>query len=261
MLTGLGLLALILYLGSAWRAWRGSAGVRLLPALALAAHAGALALQIFHAGGLRLGMAEALSLFAWQSAATLWVFALREASPLLAVVLYPAVGLAALLGTLVSNAGGDVIPIADWRLQVHVLLSLFAAGILTLACLHALALAALDRVLHRRAGIGLARRLPPLQRLEQLLFRLLAVGFFLLSLALLAGLLFIHNLWAQHLAPKTFLSLAAWLIFGVLLWGRRRYGWRGRTAIRWALSGYAVLLLAYFGSKLFIEQVLGTHWT
>lgn len=261
MLTGLGVLALCLYLAGAWLAWRGRAGMRLLPALALIAQAGALGLQIFHAGGLRLGLAEAMSLFAWQSAATLWVFALREPSPLLAVILYPAVGICALLGALVSNAGGDTIPIDDWHLQVHVLLSLFAAGILTLACLHALALAVLERVLHRRSGIALAQRLPPLQRLEQLLFRLLAVGFSLLTLALLAGLLFVHNLWAQHLAQKVYLSLLAWLIFGVLLWGRRRYGWRGRTAIRWALAGYVVLVLAYFGSKFFIEHFLGTHWS
>lgn len=261
MLLTLGFLALVLYSAAGWQAAHAGPRLRWLPLMALAAHGTALGLQVFHADALRLGVAEAVSLFAWQSAATLWVFCLRERAETLGAVLYPAVGLCALLGAIASNGGGNQIPMADWRLQLHVLLSLFAAGILTLACLHALALAALDRVLHRRSGISLARRLPPLQTLEQLLFRLLAVGFFVLSLALLAGLLFVHNLWAQHLAQKTFLSLVAWLIFGVLLWGRRRYGWRGRTAIRWALSGYVTLMLAYFGSKLLVEQILGTHWS
>src|SRR3546814_13831710 len=71
---------------------------------------------------------------------------------------------------------------------------------------------------------------------------------------------FIHDWLAQHLAHKTILSITAWLIFGTLLWGRVRPGWRGRVAIRWAPAGYAMLLLAYFGSKLFQEAILGRHW-
>ena len=48
----------------------------------------------------------------------------------------------------------------------------------------------------------------------------------------------------------------AWSVFGVLLWGRWRFGWRGRTAIRWTLSGFTFLALAYFGSKLMLELIL-----
>ena len=49
------------------------------------------------------------------------------------------------------------------------------------------------------------------------------------------------------------MSLAFRGVFGVLLWGRWRFGWRGRTAIHWTLSGFAFLALAYFGSKLVLE--------
>jgi ABC-type uncharacterized transport system permease subunit len=55
-------------------------------------------------------------------------------------------------------------------------------------------------------------------------------------------------------------AAVAWLVFAVLLWGRWKFGWRGRTAIRWTLGGFAFLLLAYFGSKLVLELVLGRHW-
>ena len=70
------------------------------------------------------------------------------------------------------------------------------------------------------------------------------------------GVLFLEDIFAQHLVHKTVLSLTAWLVFAVLLWGRFQFGWRGRTAIRWTLSGFAVLLLAYFGSKFVLELVL-----
>jgi ABC-type uncharacterized transport system permease subunit len=56
------------------------------------------------------------------------------------------------------------------------------------------------------------------------------------------------------------LSLIAWMIFGVLLIGRVRFGWRGSSAVRWTLSGFGVLALAYFGSKFVLEDVLGRHW-
>ena len=92
--------------------------------------------------------------------------------------------------------------------------------------------------------------------MERLLFRMIAVGFVLLSVSLLSGLFFLEDLFAQHLIHKTVLSIAAWGVFGVLLWGRWKLGWRGRLAIRWTLAGFATLMLAYFGSKFVLELVL-----
>jgi len=82
----------------------------------------------------------------------------------------------------------------------------------------------------------------------------------LLTLALLTGFIFVTNLRTQHLEHKTILSCIAWVLFGVLLFGRIRYGWRGRAAVRWTLSGFGVLILAYFGSKFVLEYLLGRHW-
>jgi len=82
----------------------------------------------------------------------------------------------------------------------------------------------------------------------------------LLTLSLFTGFVFVTNLFTQHLVHKTVLSLFAWTIFGVLLIGRVRFGWRGRTAVGWTLFGFGVLALAYFGAKFVLEDVLGRHW-
>jgi ABC-type uncharacterized transport system permease subunit len=116
------------------------------------------------------------------------------------------------------------------------------------------------RILHDHRARAPITALPALQTMETLLFRLLAAGFFLLTLAILSGALFIEDLFAQHLVHKTVLSLIAWLAFAVLLWGRWRHGWRGRVAMRWTLGAYGTLILAYFGSKLVLEWLLGRHW-
>ena len=92
--------------------------------------------------------------------------------------------------------------------------------------------------------------------MEYLLFRLIWTGEVLLALAILTGALFLENMFAQHLAHKTVLSIVAWLVFAVLLWGKHRLGWRGTTAVRWTLTGFGLLILAYLGSKFVLEVLL-----
>jgi ABC-type uncharacterized transport system permease subunit len=93
--------------------------------------------------------------------------------------------------------------------------------------------------------------------MEGLMFEMIGIGFALLTLALLTGVLFLEDIFAQHLVHKTVLSICAWGVFAILLWGRWRFGWRGRTAIRWTVGGFVFLMLAYFGSKLVLELILG----
>lgn len=255
------LIAAALYLAAAWRAWRmaqDALSQRALVPLALVAHAAALVQQTVVAHQLVIGVAEAASLLAFLSALMLWAFCLREPLQALGVADYPLAALCALWPALATNRGAPI-PLDDWRLGLHIVLSLLSAGLLTLAAINALGAAILDRILHRPDSLALARRLPPLQTLEKLLFQLIAVGFFLLSLTLCSGLLVIRSLGGEHLA-QIVLTAGAWLIFGVLLWGRRRYGWRGRIAIRWTLSGYLTLVAAYFGSKLLLQQFFDVHW-
>lgn len=261
MLLALSTLAFALYFAAVFQTWRSpQAGpaVSVLVLLALALHTGALSQQILAPGSIRIGINEALSLFTWQSALLLWAFCWRKPLHALGLVIYPLAALSALAVALWPTGSAEN---ADWKLTLHILMSLFSAGLLTLAAVQACALAAQDRLLHRHEQTRLMRALPPLMVMEALLFQLVFIGFFLLSLTLLSGIWFVDNLRAQHLTHKTVLSITAWLMFGVLLWGRWRHGWRGRSAIRWALSGYAMLILAYFGSKLILEQILGRHWS
>lgn len=141
-------------------------------------------------------------------------------------------------------------------LKAHVIVSIFAYSLLGLAALQSLLLAMQNHYLHNHHPGGLVRLLPPLQMMEKLLFELIVIGFICLSLALISGFIFLENLFAQHLVHKTVLSILAWILFAVLLIGRWQLGWRGRTAIRWTMGGFASLLLAYFGSKFVLELLL-----
>ena len=92
--------------------------------------------------------------------------------------------------------------------------------------------------------------------MEAMLFELLWIGLGLLSIAIASGALFIDDIFAQSLVHKTVLTIAAWLLFATLLWGHYRLGWRSKTAVRLTLAGFALLMLAFFGSKLVLELIL-----
>jgi ABC-type uncharacterized transport system permease subunit len=222
---------------------------------ALFLHAVALAYTTFTADGLNVAFFNILSLVAWTIAALLLGSSVTKPVENLGIFALPLVGLAALAAW--RFPGMQLLPeTAPWGLRVHVLVSLLSYALLALASIQAILLAVQDRHLHRRQPGGFVRALPPLQTMEELLFEMIAVGSVLLSVSLASGFVFLEDMFAQHLAHKTILSVAAWTVFALLLWGRFRFGWRGRTALRWTIVGFVVLMLAYFGSKAVLELIL-----
>jgi len=226
--------------------------------LAIIGHAMALHGQVLSAGTLDLGLFQVASLAGWQIAIVVVAAGWRLPLASLSVLILPMVALAAFAPVVLDSSSPRTgIP---WQMQAHILLSLMAYALLSVAAVHAVLLAAQDRHLRQRKPGGWIRALPPLEAMEALLFRLIGAGFLLLGLSLVTGLLFVDDLFAQHLVHKTVLSIGAWVLFGILLWGRNRYGWRGRKALHWTLSAFLILLLAYFGSKLVLEIILGRRW-
>lgn len=233
--------------------------IHVLAVIALILHAWLLGREMFAAHSIVIDVGGALSLFAWQTALLLWLFSLRQPVIFLGSIVYPFTALCVVVGHGLPSGSSPTEPLS-WALQTHITLSLLAYGLLTLGALVALVMALQHRQLHEHRPKKIALNLPPLQQMEKMLFRLMGTGFIILTLAIASGFLFLDNLFAQHLAHKTILSILAWLVFGILLWGRHQFGWRGLAAMRWSLAGYGLLILAYFGSKLVLELILGEHW-
>ncbi len=135
-----------------------------------------------------------------------------------------------------------------------------AFGVLSVAGVYAIFIALIDHMLRSHSPNKLVQTLPALDTLEGFLFSLIKVGLVVLTVSLVTGLIYVDDLFGQHLAHKTILSIFAWLVFAVLLWGRWKRGWRGRVAVRMTLVGIALLLLSYFGSKLVLEIILERSW-
>ncbi len=218
-------------------------------------HGAILVQTVLQSGGINLGFFNALSCTGWLMAAVLLAVALARPVENLGIILLP-FSAATVLLALIFPSQRLVADSHQWPLELHILLSILAYSLLALAAVQAILLAVQDRRLHNRQPGGFVRGIPPLITMESMLFQMIGAGFILLSLALASGFLFLEDILAQSLVHKTVLSLIAWSVFGILLWGRWRFGWRGRTAIRWTLIGFVTLVLAYFGSKLVLELVL-----
>ena len=205
-------------------------------------------------GGPDMHFFSALSLVGMGMAGMTMLVGARGRMAALGVVAFP---LAAVLLVAYHLHGHTTSTVLGWRLQLHAWLALLAYATLAIAALLALMLRVQERALRRRTFSAWLRSLPPLTELESLLFRTIGAGFALLSLTLLTGVLFVEDFLSQHLVHKSVLSMLSWLVFGGLLLGRWRYGWRGVRAVRWTLTAMVLLLLAFFGSKFVLELVLG----
>lgn len=206
------------------------------------------------AGGLDLHFFAALSLVGVGMALLTTLYGATGRMATLGVVVFPIAAASLLASATQGYRTSQALPLP---LQLHAGSALLAYATLAVAAVIALMLWVQERALRRREFHGWLRALPPLTELETLLFRTIAVGFVLLTVTLLTGVLFIDDFFAQRLMQKTVFSVLSWLAFGALLLGRWRYGWRGPTAVRWTLAAMALLVMAFFGSKFVLELMTG----
>ncbi|MFN2646550.1 MAG: inner membrane protein YpjD [Burkholderiales bacterium] len=223
----------------------------------LAIQGAALYRDMFGAPELRFGFAQALSVMTFLGVLMCWV----EAFFFPIEPLYPLVlGAAALCAPLPAFFAGRVTPDAvSFEFRLHLVAGMLAYSLFTVAMLHAVLIARLERRLHGTPGLdGPLGALPPLLSLERLVFWLIGAAFAVLTLTMAIGMLYSETFFgrAMRFEHKTVFVVLSWLIFGLLLVGRWRYGWRGRTALRWTVTGFVLLMLAYPGSRFVLEVLL-----
>ena len=224
----------------------------------LALHATLLYDSMFAGDGVRLGVGNAMSTIVWLTVAIYWLGNLFYNIEGLQAMVMPVAAVCALLPVLLPPA--STLPNTELvAFRVHLLISMLAYSLFTIASLHVLLMALLERRLHGGELPAALHQLPPLLTMETLLFRIITAGFILLTLTLATGIVFTEELFgkAMRFNHKTVFGILSWFIFAALLGGRQLYGWRGRIAVRWTLTGFLMLVLAYVGSKFVLEVILG----
>ena len=235
--------------------WSGNAPI-VIPA-ALILHAWLVSMDVAKPQGLDVSFANALSAVAALTAIVAWATGLMRTLPIIATVVLPTAGVFSMLPA--AGSTPHVFPYAEapWA-TAHVAVALLAYSLFIVAAVQAVVLMWLEKRLHRGIADASGAELPPLLTLERFLFRIVTLAFLLLTLTVVSGVFFSEAIFGKPLTfnHKSVFSIVAWFVFGALLLGRQRYGWRGRVALRWILTGTTLLVLAYLGSKFVLEVLL-----
>ncbi len=229
---------------------------RILAAVGILLHAQGLFGFVLPPGGFDLSTGNAASMIGLELAIIALIAAIEPSLRGMSA------GLLALSAATALVMGASVDPGVElpWQIRAHILLALLSYGLLTVGAIVAVYALVQERRLQSARISSVNQLFAPLETTEKLLFGVASAGFAGLTLAIASGLSFVNNLVEQHLAHKFSLSLLAWLVFGILLAGRHFAGWRGKRAVKLYLWGFATLCLAYFGSRLILEEVFNRSW-
>jgi ABC-type uncharacterized transport system permease subunit len=218
---------------------------------------------LFTYGTPHFGMALALSITLFCCTFILFVESFFSRIGSLLMFVLPLAAVSAILPILLpgSPLGKDT---ASFVFRMHLLLSILSYSLMTLALIQGLMLTALDKWLRAGKGyetasrdgrVSIVQNLPSVIDMEKVLFRLLWIGFLVLTAAIIFGMMFTNQLYGTSIRfdHKTVTTCLAWVIFGILLWGHHLLGWRGRFAARWVVIGFCMLMVSYIGIRLVVE--------
>ena len=144
-------------------------------------------------------------------------------------------------------------------LTLHVIVAILSYSLLTIGAIFSIFILLFEKNLTKKNKIfsnsisGFS-----LLSMESFLFKIYWFGFTLLSITLFSGVLFLNEIFGTTIIwnHKVIFSLMAWVTYGAMLFGRIKYGWRGKKAVIISLIAFILLLLAYFGTKFVIKILL-----
>ena len=132
-------------------------------------------------------------------------------------------------------------------LVIHVSAAIISGGVFLLSNVIATAYLCLDKMESKGERTGWAKRLPSLEVLDQLSYRLVAFVFPLWTFAVIAGAIWAESAWGRYWGwdPKETWAFITWVAYAAYLHARVTVGWRGRRAAWLCLFAGSTFLFNY----------------
>jgi ABC-type uncharacterized transport system permease subunit len=143
-----------------------------------------------------------------------------------------------------------------WTLDLHILFSILAYSLLFISSIVSVNLGIQIHKMKKNVFISQSMNINSLLKNEEKLFKLILFGWLFLSCALVTGIMFVKGFLGEGMGHKVVFSLAAWVLFAVLIVGRLTKGWRGKTAIKLNLLAMTFLMLGFLGSYVVLDYIL-----
>ncbi|MFU8837267.1 MAG: c-type cytochrome biogenesis protein CcsB [Thiohalomonadaceae bacterium] len=139
----------------------------------------------------------------------------------------------------------------SWWMKIHVPANFIGYGGFSIAAMMGVAY-----LLSARWPQSLmARRLPSLEAMDEVMYRAIAIGFAFFTLATILGAMWAAEAWGGYWSwdPKETWALIVWLNYAAWLHLRLTKGWRGGVLAWWAVVGLFITLFAFLGVNIFLS--------
>lgn len=143
----------------------------------------------------------------------------------------------------------------SYWMKIHVPANFIGYGAFALAAMLGTAYLLRSGAEARQPDGLLARVLPPLALLDEVMYRAIALGFAAFTIATILGALWAAEAWGGYWSwdPKETWALIVWLNYAAWLHLRLTKGWRGASMAWWAIIGLFVTLFAFLGVNMFLS--------
>ena len=164
------------------------------------------------------------------------------------------------LGVATVNFYVDVVPLPDslqsaW-LVIHVFVASLGTGFFALgAALSVVQLLQARRAAGKAAGLRFLDTLPAADKLENMAYRMIVVGFVFWTFTLIAGAIWAERAWGRYWGwdTKEVWTFIIWTIFAGYIHARATRGWRGSRSAWLAIIGFSAVVFNFTIVNLFFK--------
>ncbi|MCK5426540.1 MAG: c-type cytochrome biogenesis protein CcsB [Thermodesulfovibrionia bacterium] len=200
---------------------------------------------------------EASSFFSWCILVLFFILEARYRIDLLGAFIMPIV-LILMLSSFVlpREINPSLNPVLkSYWLGIHTTLAFIGDAAFALAAGVGVMYLIQERNVKSKHPSALFKRLPSLQILDEINYRLISLGFPLLTLAIITGVIWANTAWGTYWRwdPKEVWSLITWLVYALVLHLRLTIGWRGKKAAGLSILGFILVIFTFFGVTLFLK--------
>lgn len=197
-----------------------------------------------------LGMFESLSFMALMLTVVYLFTEKRLRSASLGVFAAPLVFLLLSIGAFHPREAAPLVPVLkSYWYPIHAFVAFFSYGFFGIAFLGAIVYFVQEWLMKKKLALGLHRIFPPLETIDTLCYRLIAIGFPLITLGIITGAVWAQSAWGAYWNwdPKEIGALIIWICYAVYLHFRFVGGWQGRRTNIILIIGFIFVLLTFYG--------------
>ena len=223
-------------------------------------HTASIVYRYFDAGHLPItSMHEAASFFVWCIVLIFFFLEYSYKIGILGSFILPIVFILMLSSSVLPRGIRPLSPVLQsYWLGIHTFLAFLGNAAFAVAFGIGIMYLLQEHYLKSKHTHGLFKRLPSIQVLDEINYKMITLGFPLLTLAIISGALWAESAWGSYWRwdPKEVWSLITWFIYALILHIRLTAGWRGKRAAILSIIGFLIVLFTFFGVNLLSTKSL-----